>query len=119
MLRLLLSRTEEGEGNREGTEWGGLGVWGGVPTGIRPLGRDASTTPAYGRHVAGAGWSEAASARRREGRGKRAALSGWAEREVGRPSSACPLFFFLNFFSPKSLNKIFEAFAKLFSGWSK
>jgi len=104
----------EGEGNGEGTEWGGLGARGGVPTGIRPVGRGASTTPAYGRHVAGAGWSDAASARGREGRGKRATLSGWAEREAGRPSSACP--FFLNFFSPKSLNKIFEAFAELFRG---
>jgi len=31
------------------------------------------------------------------GEGKRAALSDWAEREAGRPSSACPLFFFFEF----------------------
>jgi len=32
------------------------------------------------------------------GEGKRAALPGWAEREAGRPSSACPLSLFLNLF---------------------
>ena len=30
-----------------------------------------------------------------------------------------PFSFFLNFFSPKSSNKIFEAFAYHFRGWSK
>jgi len=61
----------------------------------KPIGRGASTTPAYGRHVAGAGWSEAGAVRGREGRGNWAALPGWAEREAGRPSSAClvSLFF--------------------------
>jgi len=53
------------------------------------------------------------------GRGSWAAWLCWAKREAGRPSSACPLFLFLNSLSPKSLNETFEAFIKLFRGWGK
>jgi hypothetical protein len=44
---------------------------------------------------------------------------GWAEREAVGPAAPAPFSFFLNFFSPKSSNKIFEAFANHFKGWSK
>jgi len=53
------------------------------------------------------------------GRGNRAALSGWAKREAGWPSSACPLFLFFEIIFPKSLNETFEAFTNPFRGWSK
>jgi hypothetical protein len=70
MLRLLRSRAEEEEERGAGAiEWS-LGTRGGVLTWLRPVGRGASTTPVYGRHVAGAGWSEAGVARRREREGK-------------------------------------------------
>jgi len=69
--------------------------------------RTAATWPAPGG-------ARRAPARGREGRAKRAVQLGWAEREAGLPP-----FLFFNFFSPKSLNKIFEAFAKLFRGWGK
>jgi len=88
-------------GERSGaTKWS-LGVRGGVPTRLRPVGRGASTTPTYGRHVAGVGWTKVGVAHGREGRGKRAALRGWAEKEASRPSSACPLFFFFEFLFSK------------------
>jgi len=74
--------------------------------------RTAATWPAPGgaRRAPRAG-------ERGEGEAGRAA--GSSEREAGRPSSACPLFFFFNLVSPKSLNNTFEAFTKLFRGWSK
>jgi len=53
------------------------------------------------------------------GRGNQAALSGWAEREAGWPSSACPLSHFFEIIFPISLNETFEAFTNLFRGWSK
>jgi len=112
---LLRSRTRE-ERERGGDRMGCLGARGGVPTEIsRSAGRPcprrrrtAATWPASG----GARW---ASARGREGRGNRAARLGWAEREAGRPSSACPLFFFLNFFSPKIFQTHFDKFRFFFS----
>jgi len=54
--------------------------------------------------------------------GGEAGLRGFAGpkgRQVGQAAPAPFLFFFLNFFSPKSLNENFEAFTKLFRGWSK
>jgi len=101
LLRLLRSRAEEGEGSGEGTEWSGLGARGGVPTGIRPVGRGASTTPTYGRHVAGVGWTKAGvRAREREGgeTGPRC-LAGPKGRQVG---PAAPAPFFLKLFSQKA-----------------
>ena len=59
----------------------------------------ASTTPAYGCHVASAGWSEAGPSARGRGEGELGRAAERAEREAGRPSSACPLFLFFNFFS--------------------
>jgi len=66
------------------------------PAAVRP-------TPAYGRHVAGAGWSEARSRARERGEG-----GGRLGRSLGRkgsgvgPAAPAP-FLFLNFFSPNSL----------------
>ena len=48
----------------------------------KPVGRGTSTTPAYGRHVAGAGWSEASAARGRE-RGGEAGRAVWLGRKGG------------------------------------
>jgi len=102
LLRLWLrSRVEEGEREARATERverpGGSGR---RPDQVKPVGHGASTTPAYGRHVAGAEWSEAGAARGREGRGRQAGLLSGPKERRGWPSSACPLFhFFLNFFS--------------------
>jgi len=73
-------REEEERG--VGTEWSGLGARGGVPIRCRQVGRGASTTPAYGRHVAGAGSSEAGAARGRE-RGGEAGRAVWLGRKGG------------------------------------
>ena len=93
LLLLLRERREEGEARA--TEWregsGGAGRcpdqggwrW---PAAARP-------TPAYGRHVAVAGWGEAGAARGRE-------RGGWAEREAGLAQQRLsPYLFFLNLFS--------------------
>jgi len=116
---LLLSRTEEEKRERSGGDrmarWG----MGCRPDRGKPVGRGASTTPAYGRHVAGAEWSEAGAARGREGRGNWDTLPGWAEREAGWPSCACPLSLFFEIIFLKSLNETFEAFTNLFRGSSK
>ena len=70
LLRLLRSRAEEeDEGGAGAIDWS-LGARGGVPTRFRPVGRGAATTPAYGRHVSGAEWSEVGVARGREREGK-------------------------------------------------
>ena len=105
-------------GSGEGTEWGCLGAQGGVPTGISRSA--ASTTPAYGRHVAGAEWSEAGVRTRERGEG-RPGRAAWLGRKGGGSAQQRlpPFLFFLNFFSPKSLKKIFDALAKLFRGWGK
>jgi len=103
LLRLRLrSRAEEGEREARATERverpGGSGR---CPDKVKPVGRDASTTPAYGRHVAGAGWSEAGAARAGE-RGGGGRLGCWLDRKGGGVGPAAPVpfsIFFLNFFS--------------------
>ena len=90
LLRLLLrSRVEEEEREEraiERVEWpGGAGR---RPDQVKAVGRGASNAGARRAPCAG-----------ERGEGKRATLSGWAEREAGRPSSACPLSLFFNFFS--------------------
>jgi len=100
--RLLLRASgEEEEGVGRGAEWGVLRARGGVPTGLsRSVGR-----PRPRRRRTAATWPVPGGARRArpragEVRGKMGIAAERAEREAGRPSSACPLFFlFLNFFS--------------------
>ena len=94
MAAALASRGRRGDG--EGTEWSGLGARGGVPTRLRPVGRGASTTPTYGRHVAGVGWTkEGVCAREREG-GETGphCLARPKGRRVGPAAPAPFLFFF-------------------------
>ena len=93
---LLLLALVSGEGEGAGREQnGGSGGAGWRPDRDKPVGRAAaSTTPAYGRHVAGAGWSEVGVSARMRGEGRLGRAAGWAEREEGQPSSANPLFFF-------------------------
>jgi len=79
---LLLLRAGRKKREKGGAEWSGLGARGGVPTRCRWLGHGASTTSAYGRHVAGAGWSEAGAARGRE-RGGEAGRTAWLGRKGG------------------------------------
>jgi len=110
-------------GEEEEREAGGGAEWSGLGRGAasRPgVGGRASTTPAYGRHVASAGWSEAGAARGRERVGE-AGRAAWLGRKGGGSAQQrlSPFSFFLNFFSPKSLNKTFEAFTNLFRDWSK
>ena len=95
---LLCSRAEEEEREERATErveWpGGRGAASRPGEGGRPRRvqrqRTAATWPAPGgvRRALRAG---------ERGEGKRATLSGWAERETGRPSSACPLSLFFEF----------------------
>jgi len=70
--------------------------------------------------VAGAGWSEAGAPHGRE-RGGGSGPSCCLGRKGGGSAQQrlSPFLFFLNYFSPKSLNNTFEAFTKLFRGWSK
>jgi hypothetical protein len=86
---------EEGEGGRGGQNGrNGLGACAGVPTrgGWRPAA--ARPTPAYGRHVAGAGWSEAGAAHA----GERGAGAGRAvqlgQKGGGSAQQRLPPFFF-------------------------
>jgi len=99
-LRRWRSRAEEEEGSGEGTEWG-VGARGGVLTRLS-WSAAARPTPAYGRHVAGAGWSEAGAARGRE-RGGEAGRAAWLGRKGGGSAQQrlSPFSFFLNFFFSK------------------
>ena len=106
LLLLLRSRTGE-EREQGGDRMGVLGARGGVPTGIS---RSAAARPRRRRTAVtwpASGGSRRAPARWREGRGKRAARLHWAEWEAGRPSSACPLFFFFQFLFSKKLKEDF------------
>jgi len=94
---LLLLRGEEeerGAGRQNGVAWG-------RGTASRPgVGGSAAARPQ--RRRTATTWRAPGGARRapragERGEGKRAALSGWAEREAGRPSSACPLSLFFEF----------------------
>jgi len=71
------------------------------PDQVKPIGRGASTTPAYGRHVAVAGWDEAGVRARERGEGEAGQAAAWAEREAGLAQQRLPPFsiLFLNFFS--------------------
>jgi len=96
----LASGGRRGERGGDRMEWpGGAGrrpdqVKGGRPRRVH----DADVRPPRGRRRVDEGGRPRAGER---GRGNWAALSGRAEREAGRPSSACPLFFFLKLFSQK------------------
>jgi len=109
LLRLRLrSLVEEGEREVRATERverpGGSGR---RPDQVKPVGRGASTTPAYGRHVAGAGWSEAGAARagERGGGGRPGRCLGRKGGGVG-PAAPAPfsIFFFEFLFSNSFLN---------------
>ena len=65
--------------------------------------------------MAGAGWSEAGAFARGRGEVEMGRAAERAEREAGRPSSACPLFFFLNFFSQLFSEIHFDYFKTFFS----
>jgi len=101
LLRLRLrSRTEEEEREARATErveWpGGAGR---RPDQVKAVGRGASNAgvrPPRGRRRVDQGGRRA---RERKGEGEAGRAAGWAEREAGRSSSACPLSLFLNFFS--------------------
>jgi len=117
-LLLLLRAGRKKRERGAGTEWSGLGARGGVLTRCRRVGHDASTTTAYGRHVAGAGWSEAGAARGRE-RGGETGHAVWLGRKGGGSAQQrLSSFSFFKFIFPKSLNETFEAFTNLFRGWS-
>jgi len=99
LLRLRRLRADEGEGSGEGTEWSGLGARGDVSTRLRSVGRGASTTPTYGRHVAGVGWTKAGvHVREREGgETEPRCLARPKGRRVG-PAAPAPFYFFLKLF---------------------
>ena len=80
----------------EGAEWRRSGGAGRRLDRVVPVGwAAAATLSAYGRHVAGAGWSKAsASARGRGGVGRTGER---VEREAGRPSSTWPLSLLFEF----------------------
>ena len=83
----------------------------GKPVGQRRV-HDAGVQPPRGRRRVERGGHP----RVGEGRGKPGRAAWLGRKGGGWPSSACPLFFFLNFFSPKILNNTFEAIANLFRG---
>jgi len=93
-LLLLRVRGEEEErgGGRRQNGGSGLEARGGVPTRGWRWPAAARPTPAYGRHVAGAGWSEAGAARageRRWGAGRAVQLGrkggGSAQQRLSPP----------------------------------
>jgi hypothetical protein len=90
----------EGGGDREnGGAWGsGVASRPGHASRSRAV---VATSPTYGRHVASVGSRRAGRARTRGGGETVGRACERAEREAGRPSSACPLSLFLNFFFPK------------------
>ena len=106
----------EGEGAGRGQN-GASGGAGWRPDRVKPVGRAAaSTTPAYGHQVASAGWSEAGASVRGRGEGEMGHAAERAEREAGRPNSACPLsLFLLNFFSQFFFQIHFDYFKTFFS----
>ena len=120
LLRLLHSRMVEEEERGAGeTEWC---LWARdvVSTGIS---RSAAARQRRRRTAATwptSGGRRRASARGREREGK-PGRAVWLGRKGGGSAlqHLPPLLFFLNFFSPKRLNKIFEALKKLFRGWGK
>jgi len=66
----------------------------------KPVGRGASTTPAYGRHVAGTGWSEAGARARERGEGE-PGRAVWLGRKGGGSAQQRLPPFFLKLFSQK------------------
>jgi len=97
---LLLARggrRERGAGDRMARRGAGC-----RPDRGKPIGRGTSTTPTYGRHVVGAGWSEAGAARRRE-RGGEAGRAVWLGRKGGGSAQQrlSPFLFFEFLFSKK------------------
>jgi len=100
MAAALASRGKRAE--RGGAEWSGLGAQGGVPTKLRPVGRGASTTPTYGRHVARVGWTKAGvRALEREGGETRPRCLAWPKGRRVSPAVPAPFSFFLKLFSQK------------------
>jgi len=114
----LASGGRRGEWGGDRMEWPGSAGWrpdrdkAGRPRCVH----DADIRPPRGRRRVYEGGRPRAGER---GRGNRAALSGWAEREAGRPSSACPLFFFLKLFSQKTSMRLLKLLQIFFRGWSK
>jgi len=96
LLRERGGRRESGAGE---TEWR-LGARGAVPTGVSRSASGASTTLAYGRHVAGAGWSEAGVRARERGEG-RPGRAAWLGRKGGGSAQQrlSPFLFFEFLFS--------------------
>ena len=68
----------------------------------KPVDRGVSTTPAYGRHVAGTGWSEVSAARWRERVGE-AGRAVWLRRKGGGSAQQrlSPFLFFFEFLFSK------------------
>ena len=85
----------------------------GKPVGQRRV-HDAGVRPPRDRHRVERG-GRLRAGKRGEGSGGRATLLGLAEREAGRPSSACPLFIFLNSFSALIFPTHFDKFKSFFS----
>ena len=87
-------REQREEGEARATEW--MRVYGGA--GRRPDQRGwrwpaaARPSPAYGRHVAVAGWDEAGVRARERGEGEASRAAVWAEREAGLAQQRLPPF---------------------------
>jgi len=108
-----------GRGSGEGTEWRRSGGVGRRPDRVMPVGRTAAAmSPAYGRHVAGAGWSKQAHPRARGGREELGRAAERAEREAGRHNSACPLSLFFGITFLKYFAKLILTHLKSFSGFA-
>ena len=86
-----------------------MGVPGGAgwrPDQDKPVGRGASTTPAYGRHMAGVGWIKGARARER-GEGKPGRAASLGQKGGGSAQQRLPPFLFFEFIFSKKLKEDF------------
>jgi len=96
-LRLWLRSRVEGGGRDPGDRMDGglLGARVGVPTRGWRWPAAARSSPAYGRHVAGAGWDEAGvHTRERGGGGRQAGPRSGPKGRRGWPRSGCPFSIF-------------------------
>jgi len=74
----------------------------------KPVGQAAaSTTPAYGRHVAGVGWSEAGVRTRERGEGRPGRAAWLGRKGGGSAQQRLPPFLFFEFLFSKKFKEDF------------
>jgi len=84
-----------GEGAGRGQNGGAWGA-GWRPNRDKPVGRGASTTPAYGRHLAGVGWIKAGARALERGEGKTGRAASLGRMGGGSAQQRLPPFLFFS-----------------------